>query len=238
MNILIVSDDGEAAVGLQVLQEAARFHFGPKAKIVTIVPEDTMGGKSFSITPNAKSLQEPYVPLKEIRPSVYQAKGTPIDCLYLGMLYPTHVLGTDSFDIVLSGVNRGHNVGVDVFHSGTVAVAMLAATVFGVASVAFSQEVPDEDDAEKSDKWANFQVAEVFTRKILSTHSFTPGSCLNVNFPAKSPKGFKKANPAPYSRWLPSTTATNDTTSDIRVVADGFIAVTDLELTVAPAMSY
>lgn len=236
MNILIVSDDGVDSVGLHIMQESARSHWGQSAKIVTIVPRDCAGGKSFSITPTQKSPNEPYVKLTEVKAFTYVAEGTPIDCLYTGILYPTHVLGTDTFDVVLAGVNRGHNVGVDVFHSGTVAVATLAATMFGVASMAFSQEVDNEDVLALSNTRAAFAVAEVFTRKMLSTHSFTPGSCLNVNFPKKNPKGFKKAPPAPYSRWLPSVPQRDN--NDIYAVQEGFISVSDLELSVVPSMSY
>lgn len=237
MNILIVSDDGVDSVGLHILQESARAHWGQSARIVTLVPRDASGGKSFSITPNLKSSDTPYVQLQEMKPSTYVVDGTPIDCLYTGMLYPTHVLGTDTFDVVLAGVNRGHNVGVDVFHSGTVAVATLAATMFGVASIAFSQEVDDEADPALSNNRMAFAVAEVFTRKMLSTHSFTPGSCLNVNFPKKNPKGFRKTTPAPYSRWL-IPGSTRGRTHDIQAVAEGFISVSDLELSIAPSMSY
>ena len=142
---------------------------------------------------------------EERSPGLYVVDGTPIDCLYLGMLYPTYVLGTDSFDVVLSGVNQGHNVGVDVFHSGTVAVAMMAASLFGIPSVAFSQEISPlrEGDFDIANTREDYQVAEVFTRKVLANHSFTPGSCMNVNFPITAPKGYKKAPPATYSRWLP-----------------------------------
>lgn len=239
MNILLISDDGPDSVGLAILQESALAQWGPTAKIVTIVTEKAQSGCSFSVTPNLKSAEQPYVDFKERSPRVYVVDGTPVDCLYVGMLYPLHVLGTDQFDIVLTGVNQGHNVGVDVYHSGTVAVAMLAATMFGVASVAFSQEVPSdkEGDFQVLNTRAAYGVSEVFVRKVLATHPFTPGSCLNVNFPLGSPKGYKQVSPAPYSRWLPSR-QTRDRGNDICAVADGWIAVSWLELTVAPAMNF
>lgn len=239
MNILLISDDGPDSVGLEILQESARSHWGANAKIITIVPKESTSGRSFSVTPALKNTAQPYVKFVEREARFYVVDGTPLDCLYLGMLYPTHVLGTDSFDVVLTGVNMGHNVGADVFHSGTVAVAMLAASLFGVASVAFSQEIDSckEGDFDLMNSREVFGVAEVFTRKVLTTHPFTPGSCLNVNFPKASPKGYKKVPPAPFSRWLPSKTS-RDTNNDIAAVAEGFIAISELELSVAPSMSY
>lgn len=239
MNVLILNDDGPDSVGLDILIESARAHWGPSAKIVTIVPREHTSGRSFAITPALKQTEQPYVSFEEKSPGLYVVDGTPVDCLYLGMLYPTHVLGTDQFDVVLSGVNQGHNVGVDIYHSGTVAVAMLASTMFGLPSVAFSQEIANtrEGDFEIANTREDYKVAEVFTRKMLAQHAFTPGSCMNVNFPIANPKGYKKAPPAPYSRWLPSRN-TRDRNSDICAVADGWISVTDLELSVAPSMLY
>lgn len=239
MNILLITDDGPNSVGLDILREAARSHFGQSAKIISISPNRALSGQSFSITPRLKSDDKPYVDVIDLGNSSYSVDGTPIDCLYVGMLYPQHVLGTDSFDIVLSGVNQGHNVGVDVFHSGTVAVAMLAATTFGVASIAFSQEIDStvEGDHDEMNQRKLFTVAEMFTRKVLNNHPFTPGSCLNVNFPKDSPKGYKKVGPAPYSRWLPSKQS-SDRNNDISAVEDGFITISELELSVAPSMMY
>lgn len=240
MNVLIVSDDGPDSVGLEILRESAKSHFGQTAKIITIVTKESAAGMSMSISPVYKSLtQGPVVDIVERFPSFYVVDGTPLDCLYVGMLFPETVLGTDTFDIVLSGVNLGHNVGVDVFHSGTVAVAMIASTLFGVASMAFSQEVdPDlEGDFDLLNTREVYKVAEGSTRKMLNNHSFTPGSCLNVNFPRAEPKGYKKAVPAAYSRFLVPKMR-GGANSDIEAVKEGFITVSDLELSVAPSMNY
>jgi len=239
MNILLISDDGPESIGLEVLKEAAK-SFWPSGKIITITPHEHMAGKSMSITPTMGNVDgSPHVSFKNQSPFHYVVKGTPVDCLYLGMLYPTEVLGTDRFDVVLTGVNQGANVGVDVFHSGTVAVAMLASTLFGVPSIAFSQQVPKADEGRFTalNERATFGVAEQFTRKVLANHSFAPGVCLNVNFPERAPKGYKNTSPAPYSRWLPSIHST-DSNNDIIALGDGFITVSELELSVTSNLRY
>lgn len=240
MNILCLSDDGYGSVGLEILKESARAHFGQTAKIIAITVKEPASGKSFSITPNMRGDDKPYVDYEEVEPFNYVVDGTPMDCLYLGMLYPSYVLGMQTFDVVLAGVNHGHNVGVDVFHSGTVAMALMASTFFGVPSVAFSQELPNElemNSPESINTREHFRVAETFTRKVLQQHQFSPGTCLNVNFPKASPKGYRQAPPAPYSRWLPTQQSTREKTNDIIAVRDGFISVSNLELSVAPPMN-
>jgi broad specificity polyphosphatase/5'/3'-nucleotidase SurE len=129
---------------------------------------------------------------------------------------------------------------VDVFHSGTVAVAAFAASVFGVASIAFSQQLSPfvEGNEEASNKRELFRTAEQFTRKVLETHDMAPGSCLNVNFPIDSPKGYKKVSPASYSRWRPAGIPSPDSLNDIQAVEDGYIAISYLELSIRPAMTY
>lgn len=241
MNVLLLSDDGPDSVGLQVLQLSAQQFFGPNARIVTITVKTPVSGKSFSITPTQGIKGEPYVKYEEIAPYVYIVDGTPMDCLYLAMMFPDHVLGVDKFDVVLSGVNHGHNVGMDVFHSGTVATAMMAASYFGLPSIAFSQELPAEaerNDPESVNHTDYYETALIFVPKILAAHHLSPGTCLNVNFPMGKPKGYRASTVALCSRWLSAGSVKPEPRSDMFELASGFITTTNLELSVIQSASY
>lgn len=236
MNVLLISDDGVGSVGTQILQETA-LAVWPKAKVITMSPVEPQPNASFGISPGMDGSGVPYVASKEVSPNTYAVEGTPIDCLYLGVLYPTYFLGTDNFDVVVTGVRRGSSVGVDVFHSGVTAAASLAATLFGLASVAFSQEVDEDQEVDPGSR-TPYAVAEVFARKVLLSHAFTPGSCLNVNFPKENPKGFKKSQPAPFSSRMEVRGGTSNPNYDVALLRQGFISVSDIELSVSPSMSY
>lgn len=238
MHNLIISDDGPDSVGVQILKEAARRKW-PVSRTVVMVTKEPSSGRSFSVTPNYKSGQEPHVTFEQPSADFYVVDGTPCDCLYLGLLFPTTFLGPTNFGVVLSGVNQGSCVGVDVLHSGTVAVASLAASRFGIPAVAFSQQVPKdlEGDFFELNNRKYFGSAEQFTLKVLEMHEFSPGQCLNVNFPAGPPKQFKKVPPALTSRWLPALPGKMQT-SDISALDQGFITISDIDLTVAPQLAF
>src|SRR5271157_3455041 len=111
MRILLTNDDGIHAPGLAVLETIA----GELSDDVFVVaPESDQSGVSHSL-----SLNDP-LRLREIDPRHYAVKGTPTDCVIMGV---RHIL-TDAPDLVLSGVNRGQNVAEDVTYSGTIAGAI------------------------------------------------------------------------------------------------------------------
>lgn len=245
MRILIVSDDGPNSVGIRILQEAIRANWTSGLDLVTMTTAKQMSGTSFSVTPNGQKRSEPYVSFKSIEPDFYVLDGTPVDCLYSATLWPEHFFGTTGPDLVFTGINYGANVGVDLLHSGTVAVAALAASSFGLPSIAFSQDVEKDAESDGTEALAdrlNFRVAEKFTIKVIKSADFAPGVCLNVNFPRIEPKGYAKVAAAPFSRWLPSQWSRPqgkvDRTHDIAKLEDGFISITDVELSISHSMVY
>ena len=80
------------------------------------------------------SLNDP-LRLREVAPKHFAVKGTPTDCVIMGV---RHIMKDNPPDLVLSGVNRGQNVAEDVTYSGTVAGAM-EGTMLGIPSFALSQ---------------------------------------------------------------------------------------------------
>ena len=129
MHILITNDDGINAHGLKVMEEIAR---ELSDDITVVAPELDQSGVSHSLT-----LNDP-LRMREISPSHFAIKGTPTDCVIMAV---HKILEGRRPDLVLSGVNRGHNLAEDVTYSGTVAGAM-EGTILGIPSISLSQSYP------------------------------------------------------------------------------------------------
>jgi 5'-nucleotidase len=126
MRILVTNDDGIHAPGLQVCADIAH---ALSDDVWVVAPEVDNSGVSHSL-----SLNDP-LRLRHVSERVYAVKGTPTDCVIMAA---RHILKDQPPDLVLSGVNRGSNLGEDVTYSGTVAGAM-EGTVLGIPSFALSQ---------------------------------------------------------------------------------------------------
>jgi 5'-nucleotidase len=126
MRILLTNDDGIHAPGLQILEEIAR---ELSDDLWIVAPEFDQSGVAHSL-----SLNDP-LRLREVKARHYAVKGTPTDCVIMGV---RHLMLESPPDLILSGVNRGRNCAEDVTYSGTVAGAM-EGTVLGIPSFALSQ---------------------------------------------------------------------------------------------------
>ncbi len=109
MNILIANDDGVFAPGIQALAKALR----PLGRVIVVAPESERSGYSSALT-----LDRPLRPI-QVAPDMWAVNGTPADCVYLSM----NGLFDFEFDLVVSGINSGANLGDDVLYSGTVGAA-------------------------------------------------------------------------------------------------------------------
>lgn len=109
MNILIANDDGVFAPGIQALARALK----PLGRVIVVAPEAERSGFSSALT-----LDRPLRPV-QIMPDVWSVNGTPADCVYLSL----NGLFDIEFDLVVSGINSGANLGDDVLYSGTVGAA-------------------------------------------------------------------------------------------------------------------
>ena len=134
-----------------------------------------LSGVSHSI-----SLNDP-LRLRKIADKRYAVKGTPTDCVIMGI---RHLLLETKPDLVLSGVNHGQNVAEDVTYSGTIAGAM-EGTILGVRSIALSQAYgPGNRDDIHWDCAAHH--APGIIRKVLET-GFPKNTLVNINFPNCDP---------------------------------------------------
>jgi 5'-nucleotidase len=168
MKILITNDDGIHAPGLKVMEDIAR---QISDDIIVVAPEFDQSGVAHSL-----SLNDP-LRLREISPSHYAVKGTPTDCVIMAVY---KVMAEKKPDLVLSGVNRGHNVAEDVTYSGTVAGAM-EGTILGIPSIALSQSyMPGGHNDVPWDGAMTY--GPDLLRKILKA-GIPPNTLINVNFP-------------------------------------------------------
>lgn len=171
--ILVTNDDGILAPGLDVLANVASA-FGD---VVVVAPEQERSGVSHALT-----LTEP-LRLRDVGPGRWSLTGTPADCVFIAL---NHLLKRKP-DLVLSGINRGPNLGGDVLYSGTVGGAR-EGTIQGVGSIALSLVSSADFDY----RWAAPHVATLLQRVL--AEGIPERVTLNVNLPDPSIgpwKGFK-----------------------------------------------
>ena len=173
MHVLLTNDDGIHAPGLACLERIA-LALGA-SRVTVVAPETDQSGVAHSL-----SLNDP-LRLRAVGPDRFAVKGTPTDCVIMGV---HRILEGRLPDLVLSGVNRGHNVAEDVTYSGTVAGAMEGA-ILGAPAIALSQSygAANRDDV----PWATAERhAPEVVRRILAM-GVAPSTLVNVNFPNRAP---------------------------------------------------
>lgn len=170
MNILLVNDDGPYSEGLIKLKEKLE---EKGVNVFVFVPHQEMSASSHSLTLN-KPLH-----VKEIKKNYFIVDGTPSDCTYLALFY---FLKDKKIDFVISGINKGYNMGEDVFYSGTVAGAM-EAYFHKISGIAVS--VKDFSDIEK----VAYHFVDLFFELI--EKKLPEPFLLNINYPEGEVKGIK-----------------------------------------------
>lgn len=171
MRILITNDDGVNALGLQILANVAK-KFG---SVICVAPIEEQSGKSHSII-----IKEPFIVKKydDIVEGVktYAIGSTPGDCVRIA-----HYYLKEDFDLVLSGINNGYNLGEDILYSGTIGAAS-EGILCGKKALAFSTKRNHFDNlSEELEKIIKLIIEE----KLLEKHDFW-----NINI-CDNPKGVK-----------------------------------------------
>jgi len=169
--ILVTNDDGIHSEGIVALELALE----PLGEVITVAPAHEMSAASHSLT-----LSRP-LRIDKIDERHYSVDGTPADCVTLAM----NKIITDGMpDIVVSGINKGGNLGDDVTYSGTVAGALEAA-MYGLPGIAVSlvQRVDFEFGPAA-------EFAAELTRRVLSD-GLPKGTLLNVNVPPGPVRGVR-----------------------------------------------
>lgn len=170
MLILVTNDDGVRSLGLRSLALA----LSELGEVVVVAPD-----RNRSAVGHALTLEHP-LRAEEIKPAVFAVDGTPTDCVNLGC----HGLLPRKPDLVVSGINRGSNMGDDISYSGTVCAA-LEATLMGLPAFAISLDTDHfiEQDLAFAANFAK-KLAETILKNGLPSETF-----LNVNIPSGSCSG-------------------------------------------------
>jgi 5'-nucleotidase len=168
LRILVSNDDGIHAQGLRVLAE--RLAMETENEVYVVAPDRERSATSHAITMH-KPLRVQEVPMGE-RIKAWATSGTPSDCV----MFALGAMIDPSPDMVISGINRGANLGNEIIYSGTVSAAMEGA-IAGYPSIAVSLAV--------SKDYQFATAAEFVTRlvKIFGGAQIPKHCMLNVNVP-------------------------------------------------------
>jgi len=228
--ILLTNDDGFFSAGITTLAH----HLEKIGSVFIVAPDREKSAISLALT-----LHRP-LRIQRIQERIFAVNGTPADCVYLAnkKLLPRKP------DLIISGLNQGPNLGQqDISYSGTVAAA-IQGSFLQIPSIAISV-LADE----KGQYFFDFS-AQVALRaaKGLLENKLPQGVLLNINIPPPPVKGIKIAKLGqkrydpeileekdPRKRtfyWLGTGNpkALGDKDSDVKIVSQGYISVTPLQL--------
>lgn len=234
LTILLSNDDGYDAPGLKALVEA----LAPIAQLTVAAPAEQQSGAGHGIT-----YREPIIVNRMDRDGGipwYSITARPATCVRLGL----EALMTAKPDLVISGINRGENLGVVTFISGTVGAAREAA-FDGLPTMAVSLGGNNSDDYKAAAAYVRRLVEQLQAQKLLR-----PGLFLNVNVPAGVARGIKgvritklslKVPGNKYERrasprgqlyfWSTYEPVTEDVEgTDVQAFEQGYISITPLSL--------
>jgi 5'-nucleotidase len=230
VRILVSNDDGYLSPGIEALVRVLR----PLGEVVVVAPEQNRSGASNSLT-----LDRPLA-VTEAPNGFFYVDGTPTDCVHIAL---TGLLTTPP-DLVVSGINKGQNMGDDTIYSGTVAAAM-EGYLFGIPAIAFSLVEKDLIHLESAARIA----AEIVARQI--ANPLAELFLLNVNIPSRpyeelgpvvvtrlgkrhpSEPVFPTSNPrGDKLYWIGAAGGARDAGpgTDFHAVAQGQVAVTPLQI--------
>ncbi|RMG67260.1 MAG: 5'/3'-nucleotidase SurE [Nitrospirae bacterium] len=230
--ILVTNDDGINSDGIVALYMAMR----EVGDTFVVAPD-----REKSAVGHALTMHRP-LKVEQLNDNIYTVNGTPTDCVVVAV----EKLLKRRPDILISGINRGANLGDDITYSGTVSAA-IEGTMFGIPSVAISM-VYEEGRA------IEFPTAAEFAKRLVTfllKHPMPPDTLLNVNVPnlkEEAIRGVKFTRQGkrvydnaihetldPWGRkhyWIgggtPSWDSEDDT--DIRAVTEKYISITPLHL--------
>ncbi|HXF64351.1 MAG TPA: 5'/3'-nucleotidase SurE, partial [Caldilineaceae bacterium] len=178
--ILVTNDDGVHSPGLLALKQG----LSRIAQVVVLAPE-----RNWSASSHAKTMHKPL----RVHPAIladgseaHSCSGSPTDCVALAAAGVLDVIP----DLVVSGINAGYNLGIDITYSGTVACAMEAA-IKGMPGIAVSTVAPGESGADlKAIYERTAELVAELAAQVLA-HGLPPQTLLNVNVPGIDPAALR-----------------------------------------------
>ena len=239
--ILVTNDDGISSPGLLALKQG----LAPLGEVIVLAPE-----RNWSATSHAKTMHKPLriskVTLADGSQG-YTCSGSPTDCVAMAMGGALQVKP----DLVVSGINTGYNIGIDVTYSGTVACAM-EAVILDVPGVAVSSIHPSQAKGEMGEILRlTGEVARDVAGRVLR-FGLPAQTLINVNvpgIPTAEVRGVRITRMGgrrydinevieradPYGRpyyWLGGSHPVDedDLATDVGAVKHGYISVTPITL--------
>ena len=225
--ILVTNDDGYFSPGLRALANA----LGALGEVTIVAPQTEASAVGHALT-RRRPLR-----LELIEPSIYAVDGTPTDCVNIAL----HEVMKHKPDLIVSGINKGLNIGDDVTYSGTVAGAFEGA-LLGYPAMAVSLKFTRGDWDFGPAAAAATTLAAALLERPLPHRTF-----LNVNVPQGTPEGVRVTVQAkrnhitkvanrldprgrPYF-WIEEASDDwePDPRSDHQAVLDGFVSITPLQ---------
>ncbi len=224
MNVLVVNDDGILSEGIKALAD----FLSEEHNVTVVAPSGNRSAFSHSL-----SIFRDVV-VKELKLTnkyrTFAISGTPADCAK----FAVHYFKDTKFDLICSGINKGHNLGSDTVYSGTIS-ACLEGNFFGIRGIAFSNFAHSNCDFN-----ANITTLRSIFDKLLALSSAE--YTLNVNFPNGKEKGVKiaplgihlysdayvKTADDTYQLVGESIETPNDDYSDVSYAKRGFVTVTPI----------
>ena len=177
MNILLSNDDSLYAEGLGALVEA----LSPNHNIYIAAPKNQQSAKSHALTMNeiVATFKETYYSQTNVVEQ-WAINGTPVDSVKIGIDKFSEV----KFDVMLSGINHGPNLGIDTIYSGTVAAA-IESSFHGIPSIAVSLFEPSETGFKAAAKFIADNLEQLVAEHTWNTN------ILNINFGEPPYKGVR-----------------------------------------------
>ena len=229
IRILVTNDDGYRSDGIRALADALKTIVSGAVTIVAPVDEKSAIG-------HALTLRHP-LRLESIAENIYCVDGTPTDCVNVAITQVFKGLP----DLVVSGINKGYNLGDDVTYSGTVSGALEGA-LLGVPSIAVSLRATRGDYDFGYAAQSAAALADAMLKRPLPARTF-----LNINVPKGQPKGYRVTVQAKRNH-ITSVAERHDPKgrayywieegqnewephdrSDYQAVRDGYVSVTPLQ---------
>ena len=236
--ILVTNDDGVHAEGIRALAEA----LAPLGEVTVVAPH-----QEASTIGHALTVRRP-LRLEPMGPRVFAIDGTPADCVNVAIAHVLH----GKPDLIVSGINKGWNLGDDVTYSGTIAAALEGALLL-IPSIAISTQARNDQYEFHRSAAAARTIAEAVLARGMPEFTL-----LSVNVPFGPNKGFKATVQArrnhitvvseridprrkPYywieegqNEWQPHDR------SDYQAVRDGYISITPVhpDMTAYDALPY
>lgn len=200
MKLLLTNDDGISAKGLQTLARELEKEYD----LTIVAPDNERSATSHAIT-ISKPLLVKREKLSGIKSKAYSVSGTPADCVRVAL----DKLVEGKVDMVLSGINMGLNLGMDVLYSGTVSAA-IEANIYNIPSIAVS--------AEDKDGKACYEIAAKYTKDVLEKakkNFISANTVFNINTPCideEKIKGMKvcKIGEVIYDYYIVDKDSTED----------------------------